>query len=306
MIRFHLFKVIGKSKITQIIVGSLSTWLCLLFLVFYILDLSSVYAVIAENSDLVGNDHEATHHRVESVTVADNGGFNMEFEETISRVITTKKGDVFLTISCSDAEWVLYDFGSLGDDLSVHHSVITGVGSIIEEDTYEYNLFNETIKYNRYSKICTVAINDAGNYTLRLYDTDGKFKKEVELDSLFGVSTTKIDGDYITLNVTNKGVLKTSSLNANYVDCFSTDDYYYDINQKVLVRNIGDDFATNMLLGSKYFIVLASSVFFTVLLWFARKIEEFNELREKMYFRLSLGVSILLVLGLLITYILFI
>ena len=139
-----------------------------------------------------------------------------------------------------------------------------------------------------------------------MYDTDGKFKKEVELDSLFGVSTTKIDGDYITLNVTNKGVLKTSSLNANYVDCFSTDDYYYDINQKVLVRNIGDDFATNMLLGSKYFIVLASSVFFTVLLWFARKIEEFNELREKMYFRLSLGVSILLVLGLLITYILFI
>lgn len=306
MIRFHLFKTIGKSKIAQIIVGSLSTWLCVLFLVFYILDLSSVYSVVANNSALVGNDYAGTHHMVSSVVTDDNGTYNLEFEETINRTITTKVGETFLTISCADADWVLYDFGTLGDDLNIHHSVITGTGKLIEEDLYEYNLFNETIEYSRYSRICSIAVNEGGTYTLKLYDSSGKFLKDVNLDSLYGVSTSKVDGNYVTLNISNKGVLKISSLDIKYVDCFDSDNLYYDINQKILVKNIGDDFASNMLIGSKYFIVLGSCLVFTVLLFFARKIEEFNELREKLYFRMSLSVLILLVLGVLITYILFV
>lgn len=306
MIRFRLFSIIGKSKIMQIIVGSLSTWLCVLFLAFYIMDLSSVYSVIARNNNLVGDDYTATHHKVTSITSDSDNIYNLEFDETISRTITTKVGDTFLSVSCEDADWVLYDFGALGDDLTVHHSVITGVGTIVKEDAYEYNLFNETMEYSRYSKICSVAINDKGTYTLKLYDSSGKFKKEVELDSLYGVTTIKTDGDYVTLSISNKGVLKTSSLDIKYVDCFDTDNVYYDINQKILVKNISDDFATNMLIGSKYFIVLGSCLVFTVLLWFARKIEEFNELREKLYFRMSLLVSIVLVLGVFITYILFV
>lgn len=305
MIRFHLFKLIGKYRITQIIIGSLSTWLCLLFLVFYIFDLSSIFVVIAENNVLVGKNYAGTHHKVESVVTDTDGLYNLEFEETMTRTITTKVGETFLSINCSDADWVVYDFGYLGEDLSVHHSVITGVGKLIKEDLYEYSLFNETLNYDRYSTICTVAVNEGGTYTLRLYDSSKKFIKSVELDSLYGVSTVNINDDYITLTVSNKGILKTSSLNVNYVDCFDSDNLYYDINQKVLVKNISDDFATNMLIGSNYFIVLGSCLVFTVLLWFARKVEEFTELREKFYFRLSLSALIALVLGLLLTYIMF-
>ena len=305
MIRSLLFSRIGKSKVVQMLIGYIPIILCLIYLVFYILDISSVYAVIADNNKLVGTDYSATHHKVINVT-QDEGIYNLEFESTITREVITKKEELFFTVNCADADWVIYDFGSKGEDLSIHNSVITGVGKIVEEDLYEYNLFGETIKYYRYGKICDIYVNKEGTYTLKLFGSNGRLVKELILDELYGVSTVETRDDLVKMSVSNECVLKTSSLDIKYVDCFSDDNIYYDIYQKVLVRNISDDFATNILIGNKFFIVLASSLIFTVMFWFARRIEEFNELREKCYFIMSLIVTIFSVLVLLLTYILFV
>ena len=305
MIRFRLLNWINNHKLIQYILGITPITVITLFLFFYIYDISNIYYVINKNNEIVTVNSDAGLVRNASdITKNDDGTVNIELVANQSINTKASLDSHLFDIYCVNEYYVEYrlDEGSI----YVHDSVLTDLPIKNRDNTYTFTILGKTETYNTEDKLCSIYLNSEGTYTIEVYSNEGESLIKDSMSELYGVSAYKKTDNEYDLVIDNSCIVKNIDLNINYTTKLKSDNCSFDTLSRQILKNISSDFCINLLINTKYFIVILSSIIFSALLYVAYKYKNLDELQNSIYYKSSILGIILLIIGLVITLVLFI
>lgn len=246
----------------QKVTGYLPIVLLMIFCMFYTLDVLNVFKIISLNNSKL----DSKNLREVDSQVEEDDSFSYILKATEGKEVVVKTGEKILSVIADSNDLVYYELNN-GYKMKVFYSPFVIPCDTDKDKSISYSLNGNTYSYNKGDKVCDVILNSSGYYTVDVFQAGVK-SDSFNPKQIKGVSTVYKNSDNLyTLSVDNTSIFTTNIRDINYVSNLSTSDVYVDINAHQLVTNIGKDFAINFMIGTKYIIVLLSSVIFVILMY---------------------------------------
>jgi hypothetical protein len=276
-------RLLNKVPFLQYFIGIVPVLLVILFSIVSTFDVMNIYASIEANDSLLDTAD------IRSITEVDGSKYMYEALDSVEFKASTNSS--LFKIYAMNETTVSYEVAG-GGILYVKNSPIIGTATIIDDKLQYPKVSKSLIAFGE--QIAEVFLLDDGTYEIRYEDYTDK------MDSIIGLTTIGKDSKEYSFKLDDSGVVILID-EVFFTSKLETDDFYVDVNQQVVLKNASSDLAKNYILGSKLYLVVLSSIFFLVLVIFAKKQKVLIELSKTVYVWLHSFSCICAILTLLLT-----
>ena len=276
-------RVLNKVPFLQYFIGIIPVLLVILFSIVSTFDVMNIYASIKANDSLLDTAD------IRGITEVDGSTYMYEALDSVEFKASTNSS--LFKIYAMNETTVSYEVTG-GGILYVKNSPIVGNATIIDDKLQYPKVSKSLIAFGE--QIAEVFLLDDGTYEIRYEDYTDK------MDSIIGLTTIGKDSKEYSFKLDDSGVVILID-EIFFTSKLETDDFYVDVNRQVVLKNASSDLAKNYILGSKLYLVVLSSIFFLVLVIFAKKQKVLVELSKPIYVWLHSFSCICAIVTLLLT-----
>ena len=301
MRRSLLYDMLEKYKFMQYIIGVFPIIAIVTYISFYMYDFLSVYEKVVKTSALVEKDLSDN-----SIVELSDKSVMMDINDNYVANITQKQKDI-IDISAGGSVYKLYYFGDFFRVDTVNTSFylpsvsyLTDIevedGGIVKMKVGEY----ETEVYMVENYLCELALNDDGGFVVRLPEEE----VGISVEKVDGVSILFSDSYLFTVEVSGNFMHDIKTKEIYYTTILPTNNFYFDYKRGMLCKNVPKSMAKDIIIGTKYSLVMFSMLAYFVLLFMCYRTDAYSVLKRKEFLYLDGFMLLMLPMPAFLTFIL--
>lgn len=256
MIHSRLVSFLNRHIWLQYVVGYLPVMIIGVYLLFYILDISSLVAVIESNDSLVTQHRNMGRLKCVEDYLVRNGSYELKIRGLNYKSVKAGVGDI------------VYSVKPVGETYCIYYSD------------------------NEFLEIPSVEMLDCevgkAGVDIRVSSDGTYLVGDTIQDSVYNISVTGKSDSGFDFEVSDGYIISVDDLNVNFCNSLPTDDIYYDELTNSCIRNTNSQFALNFIVGSNLAVIAFSMLAYLVLLQMIYKQEELEIVSNRWVLNINL------------------